>query len=238
MSGFEIAIMAVVQIILIPAVVLFLGYMAFLKSARSQYLKSFAETNNFQYNDSASVKDFEGELFRIGDMGAVTNIIKGNLSGNDFTFCIYSYQINDGRAARRHSVAALQLNFGTLVPEMVLEPKKFYFGASLAHGLKMLPTGGSFEEKFNLWTKPEYEIEALQVFSTGNTAAIEQYDNFSLEFTGTSVFIYYPQPINSNEQLERIFSYADYLITQVKPTLQGIRSGLAAMNDQFATKTR
>lgn len=237
MSGFEIAIMTIVMAVIIPLAVLFFVYMAFLKSTRAAYLKDFAQLNRLEYSDGASVRDFQGELFRIGDMGAVTNVIKGNLNGTAFTFCIYSYQINDGRAARQHSVAALNLELGTLVPDMVLEPKKFYFGASLAHGLKKLRTDGSFEAKFNLWTKSEYEIEGLQIFSVGKIGVIEQYDNFALEFVGTSAFIYYPEVINSSEQLQKIFTYADFLISQIKPTLQGMRSGLATMNEQFTPKS-
>ena len=93
---------------------------------------------------------------------------------------------------------------------------------------------GNYNDYFTLYTRKDFEIEALQIFSPDFMARTkDDYREFSIEFTGSQIYIYFSAYIETKSELEKMYSLAEYIITKLEPILQRMKGGMVAMNQQF-----
>lgn len=214
-------------------VLIFFGYVFFIyEKTRHLFYEQFAFANNLTYYKSGSVFGLSGALFNIGHSKKTEDIMEGKFDGNNFTLFNYLYTTGSGKNQQRHYNTVAKIEYPTILPPILLTVDSQYFGGivPLFSSWKKIKPEGNFDKNFDLYSKKEFEIEALQIFSPDfMERMLTDWKEFNLEFNDTTLFLFCNSRITSKAQLQKMYDFMEYLIARIEPVAIRMKSSLMAM---------
>jgi hypothetical protein len=104
------------------------------------------------------------------------------------------------------------------------------FGDISKTATERLSLEGDFDKFFDLWTKHDYQIEALQFMTPDVMTKIQdRWQKFSIEFVDDQIYIYSSHMITKDEELENMYQLVQYLIPIIIPYAKEIEGDINAM---------
>ncbi len=228
----------VIFILFLPAVAYFGALAVFKKKLRHIFYRQFASANGFSYLMTGWLEGLSGAIFSVGHSKKMEDIIEGNLSGVPISIFNYQYTVGGGKSAHTFQRTVWKVDFKTPVPSVILLVDSHMFGDNLSDNTIKLPgrinLGGDLESHFTLFCEKKFEIEALQIFSPEFLNLIfENYKQFSLDFSDTSLFIYSNRIITTKVELLKLNEFADLIVDRLSFKLPAISNSVKSMNEAF-----
>jgi hypothetical protein len=180
----------------------------------------FAQANGFQYQKSGSLA-LSGALFSLGHSHITKDIVTGSYQNNPLTLFNYSYTEGSGKSQHTYSDTVFKIQYPSVLPPILLVVGNQYFGGitgGVFSSWEKIKPEGNFDKKFNLYTKKEFEIETLQVFTPDfMQKMLAEWPEFSLEFSGSDLIVFHNYIITTKAELQKMYDFAEYLITKIDP---------------------
>lgn len=202
-------------------------------SIKHQFYQQFALANGFQYQKNGGL-DLSGALFNLGHSHKTQDIITGVYDGNPLTLFNYTYIIGYGKNQQTYNDSVFRVEYPTILPPILLVVDNQYFGGitGLFDGWEKIKPEGDFDKNFDLYTKKEFEIEALQVFSPDfMEKMLADWPEFNLEFNGNKLIIFHNRTITTKAELQKMYDLAQFLITKVEPLAKRMAGSVQAMEE-------
>jgi hypothetical protein len=226
--------------LLILLVVPFLIYLGILGNIRSKILhefyKKFAQTNGFSYSLTSYEVERSGSIFQVGHSRKIEDLIEGKIGDFPVAIFNYYYTVGSGKSSRSYSGTVWEIDLKTPVPPMLLLVDWHYFGDDLSDNninyINKIELDPALEKNFNLYVEKKFEIEALQIFTPDFlNALLENFNNFSLDFTGNCVYIYSKDVIKNKAGLEKLKSLANFLLDRIQKTAPSMKTSIVALQE-------
>lgn len=238
MQSGQVADIRIFLILLLP----FFVYTAFAGSIstkiRHQFYQQFALANGYAYAQNGNVPNLNGALFTIGHTPRIADTVSGQYQSRPLWLFDYSYITGYGKSQQTHLATVFKIDFQKLLPPILLAGNAQYYGG-LGPNFKnseKLQLEGDYNKYFELYTKKEFEMEALQICTPDFMEKTkDQWSQFSIDCNNTSLYIYSNKWIQTKVELENMYSLAEYLITKLEPILERMQGDLQAMEQEAAT---
>lgn len=183
----------------------------------------FARDNSLRYSHRDISIPQQGAIFTAGH----SKYRQFVLEGEQFEFGNYHYTTGSGRSRQSHAWAYLAITLDREMPHMLLDAKKnnaSLFGANISnlpHMFKrsqQLQLEGDFNKHFTLYVPPEYEADALYIFTPDVMALlIDHGADCDIEVVGNQIFVYLPQLFKGEKsQIEFVQTLREALLAKVK----------------------
>lgn len=191
-----------VLVALVAAVIL-LGVMNRRYNAERRYrLHTFATANGMSYQPTQHDPKLPGMIFDFGTNPLATDIIRGT-SPRRVEFGNFRHTINAGKSQviRRWGYIAIKLD--APLPHIVLDAKQndLLFSSNLPYIFRkdqQLRLGGEFDQHFTLYCPPQYEVDALYLFSPDIMARfIDDVAVLDVEIIDDWLFCYSKRPFTT-----------------------------------------
>lgn len=208
--------------------------------ARATFMKQFALANGYEYIGSEITGRHEVLFLHLGEHHTISNYIVGKFGGCRLELFNYSYVIRSGKARKTLEYTVFCVEFETLLPDMLLLYENQIPVQHLSNkGRVQLKMEGDFESFYELYISPGFEIEALQIFDREFMTKLESdWKGFSLEFSGNRIYLYNHAYVDTKRELDRMYALTQYLVTHLRATSARMDSGLKAMKEIYAPKTK
>jgi hypothetical protein len=217
---------------LLPIAVVFgFGFWVYNKT-RHEFYRQFAAANNMSYLQSGAVSGLAGALFNLGHGRTSEDIIGGSYDGNNFTMFTYRYTIGSGKSQQTYNCTVAQIDYPSILPPILLVVDNQYFGGivPLFSGWQKIKPEGNFDKTFDLYSKKEFEIEALQIFTPDVMQnLLTDFRQFNLEFNDNILYVFCAHTITTKVELQKMYEFMRYLITKIEPVAIRMKSSLQAM---------
>ena len=225
---------------------LFMGIIWFAyiqQRSQNDFYAQFALANNFVFRQRGFPVGLDGALFKIGHSPRVFDAVLGMFSSLPMRLFTCSYTVGSGKESHTYTATVLEFQItNATVPDMLLEGRQHFFGASLFEKWKNdertpVHLEGDFDQYFSLSVAKGYEIEALQMFTPEVMQSfIDHFTGFSIELINKHLFIYSTKTIRTGQELGVFYDCATYCIQQLLPELSLMKSSLAAMEEVEPTE--
>lgn len=222
-----------------PIFIFVIGFFAFYgyfwQKATGTYLKDFATKVGFSYQDSVDVSSTEGEIFNFGHSQNISKIVFGKYFKNDTRLFVFSTTVGSGKNQHIYRYSVLEIIFDTLLPEILLNNKKNSISSSqwplvFPDNEAKLSLGVDFDKQFKLYVAKEYEIEAMQIFTSEIMQMfMDKSDDISVEMFKDKVCLYYPHQITNKDQLVLIYGLAKDVIVKLGSRFYAIKNDVEHM---------
>ncbi len=224
----------VIFAILIPPLFLLFGFWLVIQNKiKHLFYQQFALANNFHYQKTGLL-DLTGALFNLGHNHSTQDIITGTYDGNPLLLFNYTYVIGGGKNKQTYCDSVFRVEYPSVLPPILLVVDNQYFGGivGLFSGWEKIKPEGDFDKNFDLYTKKEFEIEALQVFSPDfMEKMLADWPEFNLEFNGNKLIIFHSGTITTKAELQKMYDLAQFLITKIEPLAKRMAGSVQAMED-------
>lgn len=151
------------ELLIIPIIIglLYFTYKFYLK-AGFDFWYNFAEKNNGSYAPFANYLDEKSIMFKEGRDRIIEHVVKlENTFGESMRIFTYSFKLtNMENSSRRYTV--FNFKFDGNVPNIYLNYKHNLFGIKTYNEI---PLPREFEKYYRLSSAPQYEVEALEIFT-------------------------------------------------------------------------
>lgn len=198
------------------------------------FFQQFAQNHNLTYSKTEVIKDKECALFNIGHSPYVSNVFSGELHKIPVKLFNYIYTIGSGKHKEFKRFTLIRLTYNFSLPPVLLVVDSQYFGgirATFNNSVK-IKTDKKLDNKFDLYTKEQYEIETLQLFTPDFISKmLENWPNCNLEFIGNQVYIYTPKYLTNKAKIEKLFALGDFITDKLSKTLKTLSGSVKALND-------
>ncbi len=214
----------------IAPVFIFLGLYVYVHSkVHHEFMQQFAAANGYGYQKISSLDGLSGAVFNIGHSRSVQDFITGEYQGNKFALFNYSYVTGGGKTSETHNNTIFQVPCPNPLPPILLVAGIRFFSNLRPNfpDSEILKLEGDYNKYFTLYTRKEFEIEALEIFTPdfmGKTK--DDYKEFSIEFSGQQMYIYYSAFIETKDELQKMFNLIKYLIVKIEPLAQRMASSV------------
>jgi hypothetical protein len=173
-----------------------------LESKQLRLLK-FALDNKLQYNVSGIAPPTEPIMFNIGHSRAQSN----TLTFPDATrLASYQYTVGSGRNSRTYKFDFTSIKLPRKVPHLVLNFKGNSINPNTYdYHVQKLKLEGDFSKHFDLYAPPDYQIDALQIFTPDVMDALMNFGkDCDFELVNDELYVYQPD-------IGKLFDSADKL---------------------------
>ena len=179
--------------------------------------QQFAISNGFSFKGKTLPDKLKGDLSNRGSIIIFAgDLVNGTI--RDRSFVLFNCKCKAGSDDHSYTYynTTLRLEYSSSFPPILMEYKTI--GPSPFSGVatKKIELEGDFNKYFNLYTKKGFEVETLKIFSPDFMAKIlDNWKGFSLEFVEDQVYIYCEHLITKKEELEKIYQFAQYLVSKI-----------------------
>ena len=224
------------ELILLPIVIFAIIYRVIQRKAEDAFFQQFATINKFSFQESGLPENLLGSLFFVGNSPLGYDLVSGIYQKIPFILFNYQYTIGEGKNRSTYNYTIFRLDFASSLPPIFLKPKYcnfggFFFGDISKEAKEKLELEGDFDKYFDLWTKEDFETEALQVFAPDFMLKIEDnWKKFSLEFVNNQIYIYSDHMIKKDEELENMYQLIQYLVAKIAPFAEETKEDIDAMD--------
>jgi hypothetical protein len=216
----------------VPIVVVAVSYAMFRNKVLREFMQQFAMANSFTYAKYGDANQLQGALFNLGHGHKMENVVSGSFDGNTLNLFDYNYTIGSGKNSHTYSCTAAQIDYPSILAPILLVVDSQSFGGIVPFfsGWEKVKPEGNFDKTFDLYTKKEMEIEALQIFSPDfMLKMLQDWPEFNLEFNGSKITVFYNRTITKKAELQKMFDLIKYLIVRIEPQAQRMAGSVAAM---------
>lgn len=185
-------------------VILYVGFVE--KKIRVLFWKQFAELNGWKYKSHSDINQEQGIIFRQGHSRIICHCIEGIIDERNFRIFNYNFSIGSGKHEKTYFYTVFAFKFNGTFPHIYLNNKANSY--SIRAG-ELIPLPPEFEKSFSLSAPKEYEIEALEIFTSD--VLVNLLDNkfgHDVEFVNQEMLIFSDGQISNSEQLDREFRRA------------------------------
>ena len=218
--------------IFIPPVIAVTAFWAIIQnSVKHQFYQQFAQANNFQYQKTGSL-DLAGALFSLGHSPRTEDIITGTYDGNPLVLFNYRYIIGYGKNQQTYNDSIFRIEYPSVLAPILLVVDNQYFGGitGLFSGWEKIKPEGDFDKNFGLYTKKEFEIEALQVFTPDfMEKMLQQWPEFNLEFNGNKIIVFHSRVITKKAELQKMYDLVEFLAAKIEPLAKRMEGSVKDM---------
>ncbi|MGM0629372.1 MAG: hypothetical protein ACQESA_03015 [Patescibacteria group bacterium] len=235
----------VIAIIIVPFVIFFLFFLSFFvvliyisligSKAKRRFIKSFAEANDLEYEESASLDSVSGKLFDRGHSRVIYHIVKGYFKDHPVRLFSYRYSIGSGKNRKTYYFTVWEITFEkTEFPHILLQAKNMRKFARSESDEEEINLEGEFDDKFRLYATRGYETEVLQIFTPEFLRMLcNKASNFSIEFAGKSMYIYDDVLVKDNKKLREIYEVARGIFDSTGPLINRLHNDFADMHHYY-----
>jgi len=200
------------------------GYVIFFSS---NILKNFARTNGYRYLAQGFIADQTGLIFTIGYGPEYSDIVYGLYKSWPFGLFVYSYSVSEQENSRRYARTVLVIDFTAPLPAFVLRKHKLLQifeeeGESLkSHGYtERLALEGDFEDSFQVFIKPDTQVEVLTILTPDSMELIMKLDKYEIEMTNDGkLYVYFHAIAKRKEELANTYMIIGTLIPKIQSYL-------------------
>jgi hypothetical protein len=225
------------RLAVIPLIILSIFYAYIRQKAEDAFFQQFASTNGFSFQKNGLPGDLLGSLFFVGHSPTGRDLVEGTFQNIPFSLLNYQYTVGSGKNSHTYIYTIFRMHFVSSLPPIFLKPKHCTFGGYLfgdisSQAKEELKLEGDFDQYFDLWTKHDFQIEALQFLTPDVMAKIQDnWKDFSLEFVDDQIYIYARHMIMKDEELESMYQLVLYLIPKIIPFAEEIKGDINALNE-------
>jgi len=184
------------------------------------FMRQFAERNGFQYSAKGDYSNARGLVFAFGNKNSkeLTNEITGPVDDYPIKISNYSATTSSGKNSHDYFFTLFEVSGQNDLPQLFLNSKKAAFMSGPDSLLELdkdsiLKLEGDFNKYFDLYVPPQYEQEALEIFTPDVMAElIDTSQKYDLEIVGRQVRIIASTYIYNAAELEAMFLHARHLI--------------------------
>jgi len=201
--------------IILPIIALAVAYGYVHQRIQDEFFRQFAVANGYTFSPhGGNFGALDGTLFHLGYDQSVGDTVSGSYLGCPIALFIYSYVTGSGKQRQVHRYTVFQLQFDTVMPELLLEKKAIFSSDSLLGQLpEHIKLEGDFNKYFSLSIKKGYEVEALEVFTPDVMAELEeQCRDFSIEIVNDHLFVYDNTTVSTKAALDSLYAVAQYFV--------------------------
>jgi len=212
---------------------------------RKKLLNKFISNNNLEYQESISMDDVKGNLFKTGPSARIRDIIIGKYKDQKARLFYFAYTVQQGKNTIVYNFTVLEVFFDKIsFPYMhLLYGNRFGFLSNFPkHGRREpdkreVRLEDEFRDTFKLFIKDGYGIEAMQIFSKDflNFLINEKCD-FSIEFNEDRMYIYKRHKISGKEELKELFETTKEAIKKINPLLDRLKKDFIVLKDAYSKK--
>lgn len=212
-------------------------YMLFLSDAINKSFKDFATENQFYYSRKGFVNDVSGPIFNLGHSHSFKNIIKLRMKNHKVIFFHYEYETGSGKNRRSYAFTILEVKFDAHLPRMLLNPKKSILETELFNAYEgvvkpmKINLDGGLCNTHELIAENNFQLEALEIFTTDFSDELAKYEDLRLDFDNNSINIICEGEISNKTELEEMFKIADHLIERIDPIKDAISRSVKEMEE-------
>jgi hypothetical protein len=224
--------------IIFPLVALVVAYSYVRQRILDEFFEQFAKANGYAFSEHGeNFSALDGALFRLGYDQTVADTVSGTYLGCPICLFLYSYVTGSGKQRRIHRYTVFELQFDTVMPDLLLEKKESLFDIGFGAGLfgqlpEHIKLEGDFNKYFSLSIKKGYEVEALEVFTPDVMEELEEKcKNLSLEIVNSHLFIYDNGTISTKVALDALYDVAQYFVQKLAPVLARMKAPTEAMEE-------
>ncbi|QEO09832.1 hypothetical protein [Protaetiibacter larvae] len=186
------------------------------RAERVARLSRFAAANGLNFSARNTNPRYPGMIFGIGDARTATDHLM-RLQGRFLDLGTFQYTTRSRKSRTTHRWGFLALQLDRKLPHMVLDARSNdLFGTSnlplTFDRDQVLSLEGDFEEHFTLYCPPEYERDALYVFTPDLMALlIDEAGAFDVEIVDEWLFVYStsPLPLHEPATMQRMLRIVD-----------------------------
>lgn len=209
-------------------------YRKFTQLFENLFFQQFAKNHNLTYSKSENLHDSECALFNIGHSPYFSNVFTGELHNVPLKLFNYIYTVGSGKHKQYKYFTVIRVTYNFKLPPVLLVVDNQYFGgikAQFKNSVK-IKTDVRLDNNFDLFTKEQYEIETLQIFTPEFISKmLENWPDCNLEFIGNKVYIYIPKYLKNKAKIEKLFLLGDFITDKLSKTLKTISGSVKALND-------
>ncbi len=227
-----------VDIYILPLLIPFFGYHWVRGRVQHEFMQQFAEGNGYAYAAHGTLDGLDGSLFQIGYDKSAIDVVSGQYKDSPITLLSYTYVTGAGRSRQEHHYTVFELQFDTVMPDILLENAGHTFGEALIDklsGKELVKLEGDFNKYFSVSVPKGYEVEALEIFTPDvMEQLIEKSRSLSLEIVRDHLFVYANRIIGTKADLYAVYELARYFVEELGPVLTRMKSSVEAMEQYKA----
>lgn len=223
-------------IALLPAFIAGGLYAAFYARVEKLFMQQFAASKGLTYVGKGTVENLTGGLFKMGHSHVTSHLIRGSFQDHQLSLFFYQYTIGSGKSAQRYQTTVLNIFHTHPLPPILLMVDTQHFGGlnpnlSFEKPVKLKPEM-DLDKQFDLYCREKFEIEALQIFNPEFISKmLADWKNYNLEFSGNNLVVFKSGKILNASELNNFFSLAQFLMTNMEKTLEGVAGSVKALNE-------
>ncbi len=220
--------------LMVPVFVLIGAYSVFKNKVLREFMQQFALANKMTYSQKGDASSLTGALFNLGHSHSMTNVVSGSFTDNNLSLFDYQYTIGSGKNSHTYACTATQIDYPSVLAPVLLTVDYQSFGGIVPFfgAWEKIKPEGNFDKNFDLYTKKEFEIEALQIFSPDfMVKMLGSWPEFNLEFNGNKIIVFYNRIITTKTELQKMFDLIKYLIVRIEPLAQRMESSVKDLEE-------
>ena len=218
--------------LIVPIFVLLGAYSVFKNKVLREFMQQFALANGMTYTQKGDASGLTGALFNLGHSHSMSNVVSGSFTDNNLSLFDYQYTEGSGKNSHTYTCTAAQIDYPSVLAPVLLTVDYQSFGGIVPFfgAWEKIKPEGNFDKNFDLYTKKEFEIEALQIFSPDfMVKMLDQWPEFNLEFNGNKLTVFYNRTITKRAELQKMFDLIKYLVVRIEPLAQRMESSVKAL---------
>ncbi len=190
--------------------------------AHKKFMQEFARANSLEYAESAGIESVSGRLFSKGHSKKISNVVSGQYKEHPLRLFNYRYTVGSGKNSHTYTFTACEICFEkTDFPHILLHSKTMWgrLGSVDMWGSDkdmQISLEDEFKKDFSLYVTQDYEIEALQIFTSEVLSFLQkEAKDFSIEFAGNRVYIYDNKVIYTSKELHNMYQVVQKIFDTV-----------------------
>ena len=203
------------EMALVVGVILFFVLSALWREHQQELrLLKFSLDNNLGYQSSGAAIPADPMMFNMGS----DRKVKFSLTApGDFSFANYDYTIGSGKNQQTIEVTFAKVKLPRAVPQLYLNARSNWINAdAMSYKVQKLKLEGDFDQFFETYAPPEYQIDALQLLTPDVMQALKEVAAaYDFELVGDYLYAYAaPQTIKSAKLLETFLAAVQQVAAQ------------------------
>ena len=244
------ALMNAVPTLVTLAVIILAVFIVARFTTRGQMMMlKFALDNHLTYTATKTSPPTDPIMFNIGHSRFVTNEL--DWPNDDLTLADYEYTVGSGKNSRTYRLKYARVKLPRNVPHLLLNAKGNFVNMGIGnYEVKKLKLEGDFDKYFDLCTPPDYQIDALEIFTPDVMAILLDVGRrYDYELVGNYLYIYASKMFDSNnreKQIKEMLQIVDALAPKFDMQVQtysderagNVASGLVAAQGEQLQKRK